>query len=128
MNKLLRIIFLGLLMMSIATVVSAGEPKAAIVIHDDWCLIPDARGMDYLWYIEECLIMVDTNSKNDTKILSGQAYLPPEAEEYIPARTMRFNYKNTGFECWWDENTTTTKYQFTLTPTGRVNFYCVFKN
>ena len=113
-------------MLLVVTAVSASEPRAAIVIHDDWCLVPDASGFGSLWFFEDCVTLVITNSKTETKMFSGQAQLPEEAD--IPEQTMRLNYKNTGFECFWDENTTTTKYQFTLTPTGRVNFYCVFKN
>ena len=124
MKKLIRIIILVSLLVITITIASASEPKAAIVLHDDWCLVPDASGFSDWYYFEECATIVITSSKPETIVISGRAQLPEEAD--IPERTMNFNYKNTGYECWWDDDTKTTKYQFTLTPTGMVNFYCVF--
>ena len=129
MKKLLLVITLIALILATASYVSAKSTKAAIVIHDDWCLIPDASGsfvFDDLWLVEDCCTTVITNSATGAKKISCSAELPEGAQ--IPEETIHFNYKNTGFECWWDEYTTTQKYQFTLTPTGRVNFHCVFKD
>ena len=128
MKKIFLLVTLVSLILITTTLVSADSPKSAIVIHDDTCWIADGSGsfdFDDLWEIPDCCTTVVTNSANDNKIISCQGQLPPEAQ--MPEETMILNYKSTGFECWWDENTTTTKYQFTLTPTGLVNFYCVFK-
>jgi hypothetical protein len=129
MKKLFLIITLIALILVTASFVSAKSPKAAVVIHNDTCWVPDASGdFNELYEVQDCCVTVITNSQKNTKKTSCHAQLPEGAD--IPEKTMHLNYKNTGFECWWDMagTITTQKYQFTLTPTGKVNFHCVWKD
>lgn len=128
MKKFMILITLVALILVTATYVSAKSPNAAIVVHGDWCLAPDGSGSfdpDDLWYFEDCCTTVITNSTKGNAIISCQAQLPEDA--VYPEKTLLLNYKNTEFECWWDENTTTQKYLFTITPTGHASFHCVFE-
>jgi hypothetical protein len=132
MGKLIRLIMLGILMLLTVTTVSASDSKAAIVIQGDTCWVPDASGsleFNDLYEIPDCCVTVETNSTTGFKKFSCQAQLPDEA--LFPKRAMILDYESTGgFECWWDLEglITTQHYLFTITPSGKVNFYCTFKD
>ena len=132
MKKMLQIIIIGSLMLLIVTAVSASGPRAAFVIQNETCWVPDGTGsleFDDLWVIPDCCIVVESNSNSGFKKFSCNAQLPAEA--VFPDRAMTLTYESTdGFECWWDDagTITTQDYLFTITPSGKVNFHCMFKN
>ncbi len=132
MKKVFYILLLGGLALLMVSTVSARSSNAAIVIHNDSCLVPDGSGsleLEDLWEIPNCCDLVETFGVSATKKASCHAQLPPEAE--FPDKTLRLTYENTdGFECWWDlaGTITTDEYLFTITPSGKVNFHCMFRD
>jgi hypothetical protein len=123
MKKFLLKLGLSMLMLLTASVVYAEQPAPAIVVHDEWCVAPDAEFN--LYEFEDCCTMVDTNSATDVQQFNCHAQLPDGA--VIPEKAVRFTYKNSGFMCFWDfEGPFTTNYIFTITPSGAVNMSCRF--
>lgn len=131
-KKIFLLVTLVSLILITTTLVSADSPNSAVVIHDDTCWVPDGTGsleFDDLWEIPNCCTVVETFGKPGVKKFSCHAQLPEEA--VYPEKTMLLTYENTDeFECWWDiaGTITTDDYLFTLTPSGVVNFHCMFKN
>ena len=131
--KILRIaLVLGVLLIITMSVASADSPagpnrvgRAMFLDYPD-CWIFD---VNFDWYfIDDCspTIALITNSKPGVIHWNAHAQLPPEA--VLPEReAVHFTYENSGFACWWDDDTLTTKYNITITPDGKFNISCHFR-
>lgn len=91
-----------------------------------WCWIFDIN-MEW-YYLEDCpkQIGVTTNSHTGMILWSATAQLPDEAA--LPDQgAYVVTYENSGFACWWDDDTATTNYSIVITPQGKFNISCHFR-
>jgi hypothetical protein len=80
------------------------------------------------YYIEDCnpTVGLITNSQADVILWTAKAQLPENAA-FPEKGAFHFTYENSGFACWWDDDTMTTKYKITITPNGKFNISCHFR-
>ena len=121
-------VILALLLTTVAVGADPPEPPnpgPAMFEGTEWCWIIDVNWEWY--YLEECLpqIALITNSRTGLIIFSAKAQLPDEAA--LPEEgAYVVTYENSGFSCWWDDDTVTTNYSIVITPDGRFNIECIF--
>ena len=128
--KLLRIaLVLGVLLIMTMSVASADSPPdigPAMFEDNQRCYIFD---VDFTWYfIEDCspIIGLTTNSKTGVILWSAKAQLPDGAA--LPDLGAHLvTYENSGFACWWNPTTLTTKYSIVITPDGEFIISCHFR-
>ena len=130
--KILRLtLVIGVLLILTTLAVSADPPAPphpgpAMVESGGWIWIFDAN-MEW-YYLEDCptQIAVTTNSHTGMILWTATAQLPegaalPEQGAYV------VTYENSGFVCWWDDDTVTTNYSIVITPKGKFNISCHFR-
>jgi hypothetical protein len=134
--KILRLVFvLGLLLMTTTWVASAAppdppvQPGPAMFLDFPDCYIFD---VDFNWYyIPDCspTISLVTNSKTGVLLWTAQAQLPVDEEDVALPEKGAFvvTYENSGFACYWDDNTLTTNYSIIITPDGKFIANCHFR-
>jgi hypothetical protein len=130
MKKARVILALMLVLLSTTLVVSADPPPPphpgpAMFDPAEWCWIIDAEWNWY--YLEHCSpqIGVITNSRTGVILWTAKAQLPAGA--VLPEKGAHvYNYENSGFECWWDDNTVTTNFRIVITPEGSFTATCLF--
>jgi hypothetical protein len=101
------------------------HPGPAMFDPTEWCWIFD---INWEWYyLEDCTPQVAlwTNSQTGMINFAAKGQLPdgaalPEQGAYV------VTYDNSGFACWWDDNTVTTNYSIVITPQGNFNISCHF--
>jgi len=134
--KLLRIaLVLAVLLIMTMSVASADSPPdigPAMFEDNQSCLVFDVEfDFDELapWiYIEDCspTIALITNSKTGVILWTAKAQLPDDAA--LPEQgAYLVTYEDSGFACWWDENTLTTNYSIVITPDGEFIISCHFR-
>ena len=126
-------IALALIVVLLLTTVAAGaappdppHPGPAMFEGTEWCWVFDVNWEWY--YLEECLpqVALITNSRTGLIIFSAKAEMPAEAA--LPERgAWVVTYENSGFSCWWDDDTVTTNYSIVITPNGKFNIECIFR-
>ncbi len=130
MKKLLYVLIVVAILIAGFTVASADSHRAAIVVNNDVCWLPDASGsfeFDDLWEIPKCATCLETTSEAYIKVCSFHGKLPKGAQ--LPKTPMLFTYENTGgFECFWtlEGGPYADQYQFIVTPSGQASGYCVW--
>ena len=134
--KLLRFALLLGVLLILTTSVAIADSSSTIgpAMFEDYpsCSVFDVEfDFDELapWIdIEDCspTIALITNSKTGVILWTAKAQLPDDAA--LPEReAVHFTYEDTGFACWWDEDTLTTNYSITITPKGKFIISCHFR-
>lgn len=130
--KILRLSLALSLLLGLTTLVASADPPApphpgpAMFDYYPDCYIFDVT---FEWhYIPDCnpTTGLITNSRTDVILWTAKAQLPEYAA--LPEKeAVHFTYENSGFACWWDDDTLTTKYNITITPNGKFNISCHFR-